>query len=120
VRIRLKQPWPDFLTFYAGATGAAWIVPRKYVEKAGDEGFKKAPIGAGPYKFVSFNPGVELVMEAFEPYWRNTPRVKRLVLKGIPDESTRLAALKRGEIDIAYSIRGELAEELQNTAGPDP
>jgi peptide/nickel transport system substrate-binding protein len=117
VRITLKQPWPDFLTFYAGATGAGWIVPRKYVEKVGDDGFKKAPIGAGPYKFVSFSPGVELVLEAFEPYWRNTPRVKRLVLKVIPDESTRLAALKRGEIDIAYSIRGELAEELRHTPG---
>jgi len=117
VRIILKQPWPDFLTFYAGATGAGWIVPRKYVEKVGDDGFKKAPIGAGPYKFVSFNPGVELVLEAFEPYWHNTPRVKRLVLKVIPDESTRLAALKRGEIDIAYSIRGELAQELQHTPG---
>ena len=35
----------------------------------------------------------------------------------IPDESTRLAALKRGEVDIAYSIRGELAEEIQNTPG---
>jgi peptide/nickel transport system substrate-binding protein len=117
IRIKLKQPWPDFLTFYAGATGAAWIVPRKYVEKVGDDGFKKAPIGAGPYKFVSFIPGVELVLEAFEPYWRGSPRVKRLVLKVIPDESTRLAALKRGEIDIAYSIRGELAEELQHTPG---
>ena len=46
-----------------------WIVPKKYVEQVGDEGFKKAPIGAGPYKFVSFKPGVELVLEAFEGYW---------------------------------------------------
>ena len=117
VRIRLKQPWPDFLTFYTGATGAGWIVPRKYVEKVGDEGFKKAPIGAGPYKFVSFNPGVELVLEAFDQYWRKPPSVKRLVFRVIPDETTRLAALKRGEVDIAYSIRGELADELQRTPG---
>src|SRR6266852_7023909 len=52
VRFRLKRPWPDFMTFYATATGAGWIVPKKYVEKVGDDGFKKAPIGAGPYKFV--------------------------------------------------------------------
>jgi peptide/nickel transport system substrate-binding protein len=117
VRIRLKQPWPDFLTFYTNATGAGWIVPRRYVEKVGDEGFKKAPVGAGPYKFVSFTPGVELVLEAFEQYWRKPPSVKRLVLRVIPDEATRLAALKRGEVDIAYSIRGELAEELQKTPG---
>ncbi|PYN89327.1 MAG: hypothetical protein DMD87_06075 [Candidatus Rokuibacteriota bacterium] len=117
VRFRLKNPWPDFMTFYTAASGAGWIVPKKYVEKVGDEGFKKAPIGAGPYKFVSFAPGVELVMEAFDGYWRKTPNVKRLVFKVIGDETTRLAALKRGEIDIVYSIRGELAEELQKTPG---
>jgi peptide/nickel transport system substrate-binding protein len=117
VRFKLKQPWPDFLTFYASATGAAWIVPKKYLEQVGDDGFKKAPIGAGPYKFVSFTPGVQLTLEAFDRYWRKTPAVERLVFKSIPDESTRLAALKRGEIDIAYSIRGELAEELERTKG---
>ena len=117
VRFQLKEPWPDFVTFYGSATGAGWIVPKRYLEKVGEEGFKKAPIGAGPYKFVSFTPGVELVMEAFDGYWRKTPSVKRLVLRVIPDESTRLAALKRGEVDIAYSIRGELAEEIQHTPG---
>src|SRR5882762_6820720 len=67
VRFRLKQPWPDFMTFYGTpATGAGWIIPKKYVEKVGEEGFKKHPIGAGPYRFVSFTPGVELVLEAVE------------------------------------------------------
>src|SRR2546427_663475 len=117
VRFRLKQAWPDFITFYTTASGAGWIVPKKYVEKVGEDGFKKAPVGAGPYKFVSFDPGVELVMEASETYWRKTPSVKRLVFKVITDESTRLAALKRNEVDVVYSIRGELAEELQRTPG---
>jgi peptide/nickel transport system substrate-binding protein len=115
VRFKLKTAWPDFLTFYASATGAGWVVPKAYVEKVGEEGFKKAPIGAGPYKFVSFNPGVELVVEAFEGYWRKTPSVKRLVLRVIPEEATRLAALKRGEVDIAYSLQGEIAGELKRT-----
>ena len=117
IRFRLKRPWPDFLTFYSSTTGAGWIVPKKYVEQVGEEGFKKAPIGAGPYRFVSFTPGVELVFEAFEGYWRKTPSVKRLVFRVIPDETTRLAALKRGEVDIVYSIRGELAEELKRSPG---
>lgn len=112
VLFRTHKPWPDFLTYYTAVTGAGWIVPKKYVEQVGEDGFKKAPIGAGPYKFVSFNPGVELVMEAFDGYWRKKPTVQRLVWKVIPDETTRLAALKRGEVDIAYSIRGELAEEI--------
>jgi peptide/nickel transport system substrate-binding protein len=92
-------------------------VPKKYVEKVGDDGFKKAPVGAGPYRFVSFTPGVELVLEAFDGYWRKTPSVKRLVFKSVPEEETRLTMLKRGEADIAYSIRGPLAEELRRTPG---
>jgi peptide/nickel transport system substrate-binding protein len=118
IRFRFKQPWPDFMTFYGTpATAAGWIVPRKYVEKVGDDGFKKAPIGAGPYRFVSFTPGVELVLEAFDGYWRKTPSVKRLVFKSVSEEETRLAMLKRAEADIAYSIRGALAEELRRTPG---
>ena len=85
--------------------------------RSGTKGSGKRPIGAGPYKFVSFTPGVELVLEAFDDYWRKTPNVKRLVMKVIPDESTRLAALKGEEVDIAYSIRGELAAELERMPG---
>ncbi len=118
VRFVLKEPWPDFLTFYASpATGAGWIVPKKYVEKVGDDGYKKAPVGAGPYRFVSFTPGIELVIEAFDQYWRKSPSVKRLIFKSVTEESTRLAMLKRGEADIVYSIRGALAEELRRTPG---
>ena len=59
VRFHLKEPWPDFMTFYGTtATAAGLVVPRKYVEQVGDEGFRKQPIGAGPYKFVSHMPGI--------------------------------------------------------------
>lgn len=62
VRFHLKAAWPDFMTHYGTlVSGAGWIVPKKYVQEVGDEGFLKKPIGAGPYKFVSFNPGVEVV-----------------------------------------------------------
>ena len=118
VRFRLKQPWPDFLSFYGTlATGAGWVVPRHYVEKVGEDGFKQAPIGAGPYRFVSVTPGVELVLEATESYWRKVPSVKRLVFKSMPDPVTRLAALKSGEVDLAYGLGGELGEDVQRTPG---
>ena len=118
VRFRFKEPWPDFMTYYGSlATGAGWIVPRKYLEKVGDDGFKKAPVGAGPYRFVSFNPGIELVLEAHEQYWRKVPNLKRLVLKAVPDESTRLAMLTRGEADIVYLLQSELAEQVRRTPG---
>jgi peptide/nickel transport system substrate-binding protein len=118
VRFHLKEPWPDFMTFYGtSATGAAWIVPRKYVEKVGEDGFKKAPIGAGPYRVVSFNPGIDLVMEAFEGYWRKVPSVKRLVFRSMPDETTRAAALKAGDVDIVYLLSGPTAQEVKRTPG---
>src|SRR3989454_5122837 len=118
VRFVFKEPWPDFPAFYGTfAASAGWVVPRKYVERVGEEGFRKAPIGAGPYKFVSFNPGVELVLEAFEGYWRKAPSIKRLVFRSLPDETTRAAALKSGEVDVAFLLSGPTAEDIRRTPG---
>jgi len=118
LRFVLKEPWPDFPAFYGTfVASAGWVVPRKYVERVGEEGFRKAPIGAGPYKFVSFNPGVELVLEAFEGYWRKTPSIKRLVFRSLPDETTRAAALKSGEVDVAFLLSGPTAEDIRRTPG---
>src|SRR5438105_877440 len=69
IRFHLKEPWPDFMTYYGTtATAAGIVVPKKYMTEVGDDGFKKHPIGAGPYKFVSTQPGVEVVLEAFTGY----------------------------------------------------
>jgi peptide/nickel transport system substrate-binding protein len=118
VRFVLREPWPDFMLFYGTtAAGAGWVVPKHYVDKVGEDGFKRAPIGAGPYKVVSFTPGVELVLEAFDGYWRKAPSVKRLVMRSLVEETTRAAALKRGEVDITYLLSGPVAEEIKRTPG---
>ena len=114
VRFHLKEPWPDFMTFYGTtATAAGLVVPKKYVEQVGDEGFRKQPIGAGPYKFVSHMPGIEVVLEAYPGYWRHAPHVKRLVMKSVPEGTTRLAMLKKGEADIGVAYDGPEAEEIR-------
>jgi len=114
VRFHLHEPFPDFMAYYGTlATGAAWVVPRKYVERVGPDGFKQHPVGLGPYKFVRHQPGVELVMEAFEGYWRKTPHVKRLVFKSVPEASTRAAMLKNGEVDVAYLLDAPTALEIK-------
>jgi peptide/nickel transport system substrate-binding protein len=92
-------------------------VPKKYEERVGEDGYKKAPVGAGPYRVVSVTPGIEMVLEAFEGYWRKVPRVKRLVFKSLPDETTRAAALKHGDVDIAYFLNGPIAEDVRRTPG---
>ena len=115
LRFVLHEPWPDFMTFYGTLVNASgWVVPKRYMEKVGPDGCKRHPIGLGPYKFVSNNPGIELTMEAFEGYWRKTPSVKRLVFKSIPEATTRMAMLMRDEVDVAYLLDGTLAQTVKN------
>jgi peptide/nickel transport system substrate-binding protein len=114
VRFHLKQAWPDFMTFYGTtATAAGLVVPKKYIEQVGEDGFRQRPVGAGPYKFVSHAPGVELVLEAYPGYWRHAPYVKRYVMKSITDSTSRLAALKSGQLDMAYFLDGPEAEVVK-------
>jgi len=114
IRFRLHEPWPDFMTFYGTmATGVGWIVPKRYIEKIGSEAYKNQPVGLGPYRLVSHQPGIEVVLEAHTDYWRKTPHVKRLVMKSVPEATTRLAMLKQQEADVTYGIFGSLAEDVQ-------
>src|SRR6059036_2042588 len=113
VRFHLREPWPDFMTFYGTtATAAGIVVPKKYLTQVGDDGFRKQPIGAGPYRFVSHTPGVEVVLEAYPGYWRRVPTVKRLVMKSVPEGTTRVAMLKKGEADMAFLLDGPDAEAV--------
>jgi peptide/nickel transport system substrate-binding protein len=114
VRFHLKEAWPDFMTYYGTtATAAGLVVPRKYVTQVGDDGFRKHPIGAGPYKFVSHQPGVEVVLEAFPGYWRKLPNVKTLVMRSVPEATTRAVMLKSGEADISYVLDGDDAADIR-------
>src|SRR5207253_11369742 len=103
VRFHLKEAWPDFMTFYGTtATAAGIVVPKKYYTEVGDDGFKKHPIGAGPYKFASTKPGIEVVLEAFPAYWRRVPSVETLVMRRSPEATTCALKLKAGEPDVAH------------------
>jgi peptide/nickel transport system substrate-binding protein len=114
VRFHLKEPWPDFMTFYGTTASAAGIiVPKNYLAQVGDDGFRKHPIGAGPYKFVSHKPGVEVELEAFPAYWRRVPNVKTLVMKSVPEATTRAVMVKTGESDISLVLDGPEAEEIR-------
>jgi peptide/nickel transport system substrate-binding protein len=104
-----KEPFIDFMDLYNGnVTGIGWIVPGKYYEKVGADGFKQHPIGAGPFKLASQQAGTQMVFEAWDGYWRRTPGVAKIVVKGIRDPASRLAGLETGELDLAYGMTGKL------------
>ena len=114
VRFNFKEPFPDFLEYFVpGTSTIGWVVPKKYVEKVGEAGFKKHPVGAGPYKFVEFVPGVKLTGEAFEDYWRKIPHIKRIEFHTVLETGTRLAMAKRGDVDIATAITGVFYEDAK-------
>ena len=114
VRFHLREPWPDFMTFYGTtATAAGIVLPRKYYEQVGAEGFRQKPVGAGPFKFVAQRAGVDITLEAFPGYWRHAPHIKRLTLNSVPDSTTRLTMLKSGQTDYALFLDGPEAEAVK-------
>src|SRR5437879_12998705 len=71
------------------------------------------PIGAGPYKLVSQQPGVKIEFEAFEGYYRPV-HVKSFIMVSVPEAATRLAMVERGEADIMYFVNGELIDRVKS------
>jgi peptide/nickel transport system substrate-binding protein len=116
VRFDFKQPFLDFprLLGTANVCGAGWVVPSKYFEKVGKDGFVAKPIGAGPYKLVSQEPGTRLDFEAFEGYYAPV-HVKHFAVVSAPDVATRVAMIERGEADIVYGLSGELVPRIQRS-----
>jgi peptide/nickel transport system substrate-binding protein len=117
VRFRFKEPFLDFLLLFGSSnvTGAGWVVPAKYYQQVGPDGFMRKPIGAGPYKLTSMEIGLRLQFEAFEHYYRPV-HIKNLTMLAVPEEVTRLAMLERGEADIIYGLSGELADRVKKNS----
>ncbi|MGE3537997.1 MAG: ABC transporter substrate-binding protein [Candidatus Tectimicrobiota bacterium] len=113
VRFHFKEPFLDFPIIFgtSNVCGAGWIVPAKYYQEVGPDGFKQKPIGAGPYKLVHQEAGTRLEFEAFAGYYRPV-HTKQLVMISVPEAVTRMAMLERGEADLAYLVPGEFIERL--------
>lgn len=78
------------------------IMPKAYIEKVGEEGFRKNPVGSGPWKFVRNVPGDRIEFTAVTtPHWRGKPQFKDLHILLVPEESTRVAMVRTGEAAIA-------------------
>ncbi len=89
------------------------LMPKKYIEKVGVEGFRKNPIGSGPWKFVRSVPGDFVEYEAVDyVHWRGKPNFKKLMILLVPEESTRVAMVRTGEAAIA-SISPESLQEVE-------
>ncbi len=115
LRFDFKAPFLDFprLMGTSNVCGAAWVVPAKYYQKVGKDGFVAKPIGAGPYKLVSQEPGTRLDFEAFDGYYAPV-HIKNFAIVSAPDPATRVAMMEREEADLMYFVPGEMVARVQH------
>ncbi|MDR1800340.1 MAG: ABC transporter substrate-binding protein [Lachnospiraceae bacterium] len=100
VVFNLNGPDLDFITRLSDFQ--ATVISKKYVDEVGLEGLTKAPIGTGPFEYVSGTPGVESEAKAFEDYWGGRPDIDRITYTMISDTNTNFTAFENGEIDLVY------------------
>lgn len=112
ILVYLKKPWSTFLYQLSKAgVGGGIILPKNYIERNGVESFNEHPIGTGPYRFLEKKEGDFIKYEAQGHHWRiGTPGYKYMTFRNIPEESTRIAALRRGELDVAMISRARVGE----------
>ncbi len=95
------------------------ILPAAYIEEVGIDAFIEAPIGAGPFKFVEWVRDDRIVLEAYDDYWRGRPEIDELIFRIVPEESSQVAALLTGEIDITTAISPESVAQIEASGSAD-
>jgi ABC-type transport system substrate-binding protein len=110
VAITTKKPFGALLNSLAHASGG--IVSPAAVRRLG-EGFARAPVGTGPYMFERLDTGTELVVRRFDRYWGGPAGYPRIVLRNVPDPTTRIALLQSGQADVIDAIPPENVAQLQ-------
>jgi peptide/nickel transport system substrate-binding protein len=81
-------------------------IPTAYYNQVGDAAFRKAPMAAGAWKFVSQTLNSDVRYERFDDFWdpSRKPNFRKLVFQIVPDESSRVAGLQTGTIDVAFGL----------------
>ena len=118
VKFILSEPWPVFLKMLPHQQ----IVPKDYITEKGDQYFAENPVGAGPFKFVSGDLSGEIIMERFEEYYGGSPEIEpvgpapasQVVFKIMPETSSRIASLQRGEAHIIQEVPSHMVSQLES------
>lgn len=109
VQIITKHPDPLLLSYVA----QKYMVPIEYTKKDNFKKLATKPIGTGPYVLKSWMKGGELVLTAKKDYWKGAPKIDEVVFRPIPEDSTRIAELKVGGVDIIANLKPDNIQEVE-------
>lgn len=100
--MKFTQPFPSAISWLHFL--ASFVVPKHVFEDVGLEGFQARPIGTGPYRFVEYQPGSRVVMEAFADYWNGAPAIPNLTVEFVRDATARVAAIEARRVQVSVDL----------------
>jgi peptide/nickel transport system substrate-binding protein len=111
VVLTTSEPYP---VLFAQLTKLS-IVPQHVVEAVSKDEFNANPVGSGPYKFETWNRGVEVILARNDDYWGELGDFERASFRAVPDAATRVANLQSGTSDIVTNIDSDLAAQIEGS-----
>lgn len=111
----VKEFEPTLFKWMAFLTG--YVLPKAYYEKVGSDGFEAKPVGSGPYMVDRFERNAFLALKAHEGYWGGAPAFKSVIIKFVPDASSRVAEIDSGKSQVVFDITYEEYDRLREKPG---
>jgi peptide/nickel transport system substrate-binding protein len=88
---------------------------KSYYDRVGEDKYMKAPVGTGAYKFVAYKMGEYVDLERFEDYWGKKPTVREARIYFVPEDTTRMAKLQAGEVDLIQAVPFNMVKQLESS-----
>jgi peptide/nickel transport system substrate-binding protein len=113
VHIHTSAPVPELPSFMK----EMFIIPQEYYESTPVEETALNPVGSGPYRFVEWQRGDQIRLEAFEDYWGGAPEIQEVIWRAVPETAARIAELNTGGADIIVNVPPDQGDQVdQNMA----
>lgn len=110
VRVETSGPFSPLLQ----GLSVVDIIPARYFQDVGPQGFATAPVGTGPFVFKEWVRQERLVVTANGSYWRGRPALDEVVFRAIPADASRIVALEAGDVDVALLIPPDQVDRLRS------